>query len=222
MGENSLHESIKDWYSMPGDLVEAWVDGYLIDIVRGSRLIEIQTSNFSSIKDKVRDLIHSHQIRIVHPVAEKKWIVRLNAEGERVARRKSPREGRVEDLFLELVYMPSLPKSPNLSIEVLLVHSEEILIDDGRGSWRRKYWSIHDRRLLKVVDQTTFEDPSDFLCLLPKGLPVEFTTSELAKSSRLRLNIARKMAYTLRHMGAIKSVGKKGRAILYSVAECVS
>ena len=206
---------------MPGDLVEAWVDGYLVDIIRGSRLIEIQTSNFSSIKDKVKDLILRHQVRIVHPVAEKKWIVRLNADGERVSRRKSPREGRLEDLFLELVYMPRMPRSSNLSLEVLLVHSEEVLIDDGKGSWRRKYWSVHDRRLLKVVSQAAFEGPSDFLGLLPEGLPAEFTTRDLAESSDLRLNIARKMAYTLRHMGTIETVRKRGRSALYSVAEGV-
>lgn len=219
--ENSLHESIKDWYSMPGDLVEAWVDGYLVDIIRGSRLIEIQTSNFSSIKDKVKDLIRRHEVKIVHPVAEKKWIVRLNADGDKVSRRKSPREGRAEDLFLELVYMPRITRSSNLSLEVLLVHSEEVLIDDGKGSWRRKYWSVHDRRLLKVVGQSVFEGPSDFLDLLPEGLPAEFTTRDLAESSDLRLNIARKMAYTLRHMGTIEIVGKRGRAVLYSVAEDV-
>ena len=219
--ESSLHESLKDWYSVPGDLVEAWVDGYLVDIIRGSRLIEIQTSNFSSIKDKVKDLIRRHQVRIVHPVAEKKWIVRLNADGERVSRRKSPRAGRAEDLFLELVYMPRMTRSSNLSLEVLLVYSEEVLIDDGKGSWRRKYWSVHDRRLLKVVGQTVFEEPSDFLDLLPEGLPAEFTTRDLAESFDLRLNLARKMAYTLRHMGSIETVGKRGRAVLYSVAEDV-
>jgi hypothetical protein len=216
--ENSLHESIKDWYSAPSDLVEAWVDGYRVDIVRGSTLIEIQTSNFSSIKDKVKDLIRRHKVRIVHPVAEKKWIVRLDAEGDRVSRRKSPREGRTEDLFLELVYMPRIMKSPNFSLEVLLIHSEEVLMDDGKGSWRRRYWSVHDRRLLKVIDKAVFRGPSDFLDLLPENLPAEFTTRDLAQPSGLRLNIARKMAYTLRHLGTIEVVGKRGRAVLHSIA----
>jgi hypothetical protein len=112
-----------------------------------------------------------------------------------------------------------LAKSSRLSLEVLLVHSEEVLIDDGRGSWRRKYWSVHDRRLLKVVGWTLFEGPADFLDILPDGLPVKFTTRDLAESCGLRLNISRKMAYALRHMGTIEAVGKRGRAVLYSVVE---
>ena len=41
-----------------------WVDGYLIDIVRGQLLIEVQTGNVSSIKSKVRDLLRSNVVRI--------------------------------------------------------------------------------------------------------------------------------------------------------------
>ena len=71
MGQTSLHESIKQWYSKPGDQLEAWVDGYLIDIVRGELLIEVQTGNFSSIKSKVRDLLRTHVVKIVHPLVVK-------------------------------------------------------------------------------------------------------------------------------------------------------
>jgi hypothetical protein len=38
LGETSLHDEVKRWYSQPGDRLETWVDGYLIDVVRGDRL----------------------------------------------------------------------------------------------------------------------------------------------------------------------------------------
>ena len=50
LGEKSLHAELKQWYMQPGDLLEEMVDGFHIDIVRGKLLIEIQTTNFSSIK----------------------------------------------------------------------------------------------------------------------------------------------------------------------------
>ena len=219
MGQTSLHESIKQWYSKPGDQLEAWVDGYLIDIVRGELLIEVQTGNFSSIKSKVRDLLRTHVVRIVHPLVINKWIIRVDAHGKRMSQRKSPRKGGLENIFLELIYVPKIWQSPNLSLEVLLIDAEEILIDDGKGSWRRKYWSIYDKRLITINAREIFRKPTDFLRLLSNKLPDEFTTNNIAETSRLTLNIARKMAYTLRKMGVIEEIGKRGRATLYNKSE---
>jgi hypothetical protein len=217
MVENSLHEGVKRWYAEPGDLIEENVEGYLIDVVRGEQLIEIQTSNFSAIKKKLAKFVPHHRVRLVHPVSQRKWIVRIDTDEKMISRRRSPRRGRIEDVFLELVYMPTLIREPNFSLEVLLIHSEEVLIDDGRGSWRRKGWSIHDRRLLEVVESHLFSDPRDFQGLLPESLQPEFTTRQLSKTLGLRPNIAQKMVYTLRNMGAIEAIGKRGRAHVYSI-----
>ena len=40
LNERSLHASLKEWYAEPGDATEVKVDGYVIDLVRGERLIE--------------------------------------------------------------------------------------------------------------------------------------------------------------------------------------
>jgi hypothetical protein len=218
MAQTSLHESIKQRYSKPGDQLESWVDGYLIDIVRGKLLIEVQTGNFSSIKEKVRDLLRNHVVRIVHPLVVNKWIIRLDAHGENASRRKSPRKGRLEDVFLQLVYMSNIWRSPNLSLEVLLIDAEEVLIDDGKGSWRRKYWSVQDKRLVTIRGREVYRGPTDFLRLLSDNLPNKFTTNHIAETSGINLNIARKMAYTLRKMGVIEDIGKRGRATLYTKA----
>ncbi len=217
MVENSLHEGVKHWYAAHGDLIEENVEGYLIDVVRGEQLIEIQTSNFSAIKKKLAKLIRHYRVRLVHPVSQRKWIVRIDANGEMISRRRSPRRGRVEDVFLELVYMPDLIQEPNFSLEVLMIHSEEVLVNDGRGSWRRRGWSIHDRRLLEVLESLVFSEPRDFHRLLPESLQPEFTTRQLSEALGLRQNIAQKMVYTLRHMEAIEAIGKRGRARVYSI-----
>ena len=125
------------------------------------------------------------------------------------------KKGRVENVFDELVYLPKLIKDSNFSLDVLLIHSEEVLIDDGLGSWRRRKWSVHDRHLLKVVDNVLFNYPLDFLTLLPENLPVPFTVAELAKELRLKPSLAQKMVYCLSKMGVIKFTGKRGKAFLY-------
>ena len=106
--ETSLHAALKAWYARPGDEVEASVESYQIDLRRGPQLIEIQTRNFAALKHKLTRLVERHPVRLVHPIAQEKWIVRLKRDGVApVSRRKSPRRGRVESLFIELVSFPN-------------------------------------------------------------------------------------------------------------------
>ena len=54
--ETSLHASLKSWWARPGDLLEASVDGYVVDLLRGETVVEIQTGHFSAIRPKLRAL----------------------------------------------------------------------------------------------------------------------------------------------------------------------
>src|ERR1051326_2954643 len=105
VNERPLHASLKQWYARPGDRFEVPVDGFVIDIVRDDLLIEIQTRNFSAISRKLSRLTRSYRVRLVYPVVQEKWIVRVGAKNGAV-RRKSPKRGRIEDLFWELVSIP--------------------------------------------------------------------------------------------------------------------
>lgn len=219
LGEKSLHSELKHWYKQPGDLLEVMVDGFHIDIVRPKLLIEIQTINFSSIKSKLTALIKKHRVRLVYPIAQEKWIVRLAADGiTQLGRRKSPKRGNLFHLFQELVSISDLIENRNFSLEVLLIKEEEIRRNDGLGSWRRKGWSITDRRFIEVVCRHSFKKPVDFLTLIPPKLTDPFSTQELAEGTNQPRWLAQKMAYCLRKMGAIEVVGKSGNSILYSTA----
>jgi len=215
LSERSLHANIKNWFREPGDKIEKKVDGFIIDIVRGEWLIEIQTGNFSAIRRKLAYLLRDHAVHLVHPIAVERWIVRKSGAGFEIGRRRSPKKGRVIDIFAELVRIPDTVMDPNLTIEVLLIREEEIRRDDGKGSRRRKRWSIQDRRLLEVMDAVTLSSLADFQKLLPKDLPSPFTNRDLARTLECHITLAQKMTYTLRRMGAITNVGKRGNATLY-------
>ena len=217
LAEKSLHAALKEWIAQPGDQFEVMVDNFVIDIVRGDLLIEIQTGNFSAMKRKLGQLLDSHPVHLLHPIPREKWIVRQTASGNQISRRKSPKRGRVENIFDELVYIPHLISHPNLSLEVLFTQEEQILRDDGKGSWRRKRWSIHDQRLLNVAERAVFKSVADFRDLLPPTLPQPFTNADLAESLPCPTRLAQKMTYTLRESGVITLVGKQKRALLYEV-----
>ena len=216
--ENSLHASLKSWYAQPGDQQEIKVDGYVIDLVRGDLLVEIQTANFSAIKRKLGKLLDNHLVRLVYPIAVEKWILRVSGDGiTPLGRRKSPKRGQVIDLFQELVRIPKLVQHPNFALEVILIREEVVWREDGRGSWRRKGRSIADRRLIEVISRTAFTTPDDLRVLIPGGLPPIFTVRDLAKASAQPRYKAGKMAYCLREMGIFEPVGKRGRALAYRV-----
>ncbi len=178
--ETSLHAELKNWAAQPGDRFEVKIDGYTIDIVRGETLIEIQTRNFAALKPKLYRLVEKHPVNVIYPIPVEKWILRQGADGNSIHRRKSPRRGRLEHVFLELIRIPHLISEPNFSLQVVFVREEEIQIDDGRGSWRRGGRSIADRRLIEVLDTVTFNKPDDFHRLLPPGLPETFTARDLS------------------------------------------
>ena len=215
LGEKSLHAALKRWCAQPGDQFEVQVDDFVIDIVRGELLIEIQTRHFSAMRRKLERLLPDHPVRMIYPLAREKWIVREAEDGRFIHRRKSPKRGRIEDVFRELVRIPDLLTHPHLTLEVLFTQEEAIWRDDGKGSWRRKRWSIHDRRLLAVVDNAIFANPADYLALLPSDLPRPFTNRDLATALALRLNLAQKMTYTLRKAELLAVAGKRGNALLF-------
>jgi hypothetical protein len=217
INEKHLHAQLKAWYARPDDRVEVPVDGYVIDIVRSDLLIEIQTTSFASIKGKLDQLSAHHPVRLVYPIARERWIVKQHKDGTKTQkRRKSPKRGSWEEVFVELVSFPHLLARPSFSLELLLIQEEQIRRFDGRRAWRRRGWTIHERRLLKVVDHKLFRTPQDVGALLPANLENPFTTAELARALRKPRWLAQKMAYCLREMGTITPVGKRRNAILYT------
>ncbi|MCH7580776.1 MAG: hypothetical protein IIC91_02700 [Chloroflexi bacterium] len=217
LNESHLHASLKEHYAQPGDLMEEVVDGYVVDILRDGLIIEIQTANFASINKKMRELVKRHQVRLVFPVAQDKWIVKLpETEGGKAGRRKSPKHGSFEDVFTELVSFPDLITHKNFELEVALTQEEEIRRFDRRRRWWRGNWVTVERRLLGVIGQLTVRSGSDLMGLLPPDLPDEFRTSDLADLFGRPRAIAQQAAYCLRKCGLIKQVGKEGNAIVYT------
>ncbi len=217
MNEKTLHETLKLWYAKPGDRLEVPVDGFVVDIVRGDLLIEIQTKNFGAIRRKLEKLIVHHSVRLVYPIPREKWIIKLADNGNKpINRRKSPKQGVYEYVFDELVSLPKLLTNPNFSIELLLIQEEEARRYDGTYGWRRKGWVTQERRLLRVVDHWILQTPADMYAFIPPTLVEPFTTSDLAVAIGKPRRLTQKMVYCLRLMGCLNTVGKRANSILYA------
>jgi len=170
------------------------------------------------MKQKLTHLLDlGHQVRIVHPIALTRWIVKVNSDGEVLSRRRSPRHGDPTDVFAELVSFPDLVAHPGLEIHLILTQEEEYRCHTPNGSWRRKGWTVVERRLIDVVDTMMISAPGDLVDLLPADLPEIFTTEDIAATLGRTRRSAQQMAYCLRQAGVIIPVGKVGNAVRYHV-----
>ena len=217
LNEKPLHAGLKEWYRRAGDQVEAPLEGFVVDLVRDGLLIEIQTRGFSAMRRKFDRLLDSYPIRLVHPVAAVKWIVKLDGQGREVSRRRSPKRGIAADVCAELVSFPSLLSHPNFTLEVALVEEEEVRRPDARKGWRRGGFVIEERRLVDVAGTVELANPEDLLGLLPAGLPDPFTTADLAAGLGRSRHLGQEVAYCLRESGALATVGRDQRGILYQL-----
>lgn len=213
LNESSLHAGLKAALSLPGDEHEVQLGGFVIDIRRGTQLIEIQTVSFAAMARKLDRLLAEHPIRLVHPIAVETWLVKPGAKA-----RRSPRRNDIHALFDELVSMPTLLDHPNLAIEVVLVTVERHQVPDpalrrGRGGWRTV-----DRRLREIRSHHRFDTVDDLRSFVPPGLPPVFTTRDLAGAAGTTLDRAQKMAYCLRANEVFAVVGRDRAGYRYRLA----
>ncbi len=214
LSEKGLHADIKDFLVLPGDIIEKSVDGFVADIFRDGLIIEIQTQNFGAIRRKLSHLLGYYPVHLVHPIAVERFIIRQDPGGREINRRRSPKVGRAIDIFEELVYIRDLVMHPNLTFEILMTREEVIRRQDPK---RRRWngWFVYDKRLVEVVDRIVLASYRDFRGLLPEDLDFPFTNRELGQKLGCTHRHAGYMTYTLRRMGILREVGKRGNSILY-------
>lgn len=217
LNETPFHANLKRAVAPAGSRFEVAVDGYVVDVVADGLLIEVQTRNVAAMRSKLAALLPGRRVRLVLPVAQRKWIVRCFDDGRR-ERRRSPKRGRIEDVFRELVSIPDLLAHPGFELEVALVEQEELRRRLPGHAWRRRGWVVVGRELVAVLERRVLAEPADLLALLPAALPAPFSTADLARTAGLQRRTAQEAAYCLRALRLIAPVGKQGNAVLYERA----
>jgi hypothetical protein len=215
MREGPLHAAVKDALAQPGDRLEVAVGRFVIDLLRADgELVEVQTGGFGALGPKLDALLDEHRVRIVHPVAAERRIVRIDEHGEVTSVRHSPKRATALDLFDKLVAFPSLLTHPNLTIEVLLVREDHL-----RGAQpvtrRGRTRDPGERRLVEVLDRVEIRTANDVLQLLPTLPSNPFSTRELASLLGCTVLLAQRIAYCLRMIDIVEPAGKRGPTPLH-------
>ncbi len=218
--ETSLHRQLKEIYAENGvgAQIEKPLGNYRIDVVRNGELIEIQHGSLAAIRTKIASLLKNHRVRVVKPIVTRKRLIKQTRRGGKVvSRRLSPKKGSILDLFHELIYFTRIFPHENLTLEAPLVEVEEWRFPGhGRRRWRRNGdQQVEDQKLVRIVQIHYFQTADDFLKLMPADLPATFDTGHLAEGLGIDRDVAQRIAYCLRHIGAFDQVGKRGNTRLY-------
>ena len=218
--ETTLHRQLKEHYGGRNPRCEVRVDGFRIDAVRRGTLIEIQHGTLAAIRRKIATLLEFHRVLVVKPIVVEKTIIKLTRRGGRVLHeRRSPKRGRLIDLFDELVHFTMVFPHPRLVLEVPLVSIEERRYPGHgrRRRWRENDHVVEDQRLVEIHATHRFRTAADLLQFLPPRLPQPFDTAGLAEILKIPRWLAQRIAYCLVKSGAVTQIGKQGNTRLYSV-----
>lgn len=220
--ETTLHQQLKHCYAGEDDNTEVVLGSYRIDAVRDDELIEVQCASLSAISGKCKNLLKRHQLRVVKPVVYRTRIAKVKKSGGPiVSRRMSPKRGAILDVFDELIYFTRVFPHPNLTIEVPMIHVEQVRSPASkrrRRRWKQDY-KVDDVRLEKIEETHELRTASDLLELI--DLPADcdlFNTADIATAIDQPRWKAQHIAYVLRKTGAIDQTGRNRTGIIYSRA----
>lgn len=218
LSEKTVHAILKNYMEPDEDYHEIPVNGYVADIYREGRIIEIQTANFNKLRDKLDIFLNDYDVTIVYPMPYVKWIQWFDEETGCIgAKRKSPKKGSPYEAFYQLYKIKSYLKHPNLHIKIIMMNMEEIRLLNGWSRNRKKGSTRFDRLPTELVAEVNLEGTEDYMQMVPIELEDTFTSKEYAKAAHISIGMAQTALNILTYIGTVKRIGKQGRAILYGI-----
>lgn len=219
LGEKTVHAVVKCYMEPDEDYHETPIDGYVADIFRDDRVIEIQTGSFERLRGKLETFLPNYHVTVVHPIPLTKTLCWVDPDtGEIVERGRPVKRGKPQMIFPELYAIRPFLKDPNLSIVILMIDMEETKLLDGYGPDKKKRATKYDRLPLRLVEELHIDCPDDYRMLIPIELE-HFTSADYAKAVRIPKYEGTTAMQILYEMGVVDRVGKKGNAYIYEVVE---
>lgn len=180
--ESDLHASLKKIYALESNgKTEVCLDDtpWICDILdEDGNAIEIQTSNLSALTEKTEYILESgRKIKIVHPIAEKKWIELYGRDGILIHKKKSPKKATIFDSLRGMTQICPLFLHKNCTLEVLYCEITEMRREtenpaqtQNKARRHLKNWLPMGKRLEKITKKEIFSSKEDWTKLLPEGL----------------------------------------------------
>ena len=206
MGEKTLHLALKYYFAPDPETHERPLGGYIADAVTEEGVVEIQTRGLSRLKPKLDAFLPLCPVTVVHPVADPKWICRVDEYGEVLSRRKSPKHESVYTALREVYTLRDYLMHPNFRICLCTLSLTEYAVQTGcrkRQKLDRVPEELREFRYLQSI--------ADYAALLPDSLTEPFTVQMLADMIHAPEMQTRMLISLLVRFGILIESGKNGR-----------
>ncbi len=221
--EKILHKTLKYYLCNNEDNHEVKIKksakGVLYaDICIENEIYEIQTRGFNKLRDKLTEFLNEYNVTIVHPIAYKKNIYKIEETGEITGPKKSPKTGRVFDSFKELYKIKNYLNHPNLKLKIMLIEMDEYRNVVPKRHLRSSGY-IREKQIPKnIIHIYDINSIEDYISLLKElNLPVEFTSNDFKKYAKISKPLATVTLNILTYVNAVERIGKTGNSYIYII-----
>ncbi len=188
---------------------------YVADVLCDGRIYEIQTGSFAPLREKIKWILENtgYDVLLIHPIAQTKWVSKIDENGKIFGRRKSPRRGKIEDIAGEIYYIQEFIGSQRFSLSVVMTEAEQYVRAGKRQGRRLKKYELIPMSLLGTY---IFKSAEDYRIFLPDTLPNIFTVKDFSSHSKIYGRDAYSIVKVLCFLGICEEHGNIGRARAYA------
>ena len=187
---------------------------YVADILDGDTIYEIQTGGFAPLEAKIKWILEntSYRVVVIHPIAQTKWVSKIDADGNISPRRKSTKKGRLEDIAGELYFFKDFLSSPRFSLMVVMIEAEQYVKSNKHSRSLKKYELIP----LSLLGVYLFKNIEDYSYFIPNSLPDTFTVKQYSEHTKIKGLDAYSITRTLCGLELLTKGENLGRARTYA------
>lgn len=215
--EKSVHRYIKYLLSSDINNHEYKIENKIVDCFINNNIYEIQTRNFSNLRDKLNKLLDNYKFTICYPFYSIKKVSYVNEDGITFKSRLSPKKEYPWTILAELYRIVDYLKHSNLSIRLYNLEVLE-LQKDYINKYKRLRKTPIDKIPIKVIDVFEINNYKDIIKLLPNQLyDISFTQDIFNKYTHFNKRNGSYALQVLKKLNLVNIIGKDNKKYLYSL-----
>ncbi len=215
--EKKLHRILKLYLEADTNCHEIPHAGFIADIKRENRIIEIETSGFTGLREKLDAYLPTCQVTLVYPMTAIRYLSWIDpATGDITPKRRTSKKETAADLLFECIYIADYLTHPNLTVSGICLEMQEYRMLDGWSKDKKKGSHRYERIPTDYLGYISLHGKEDYEALIPRSCTKDFTMKEFCAAMGTNMYTGRAVMKIFKNWGLLIESGKKGRCLLYS------
>ena len=216
--ESYVHKAVKLYFDPNEEHHEVPILGSVADIFDGHAVTEVQTGGFAPLLPKLKKLVKSYPVHLVHPypmITHHRW--QDTETGEIMIPKRQGQPKSLYSVARDIYALREIIPSDNLTVTVLAYECDEYRLLDGYGKDKKRRATLLGKIPTRLLGSVSFASREDYSAFIPDALPIEFTATEYLRLIKSRSRYDTMAIKLLSHLGFLGEIGKRGRAKLYGI-----